>query len=121
MKHAIVLTALLVASPLAAQEGKGDDDREESKLFQIMGWATYGASAGDLITTEYGLANGAVELNPLQQHCITRCAAHALIPPLVNFTTAKLHRAGHEKAALWIRIAVVAGYGYAIAHNLRQF
>jgi hypothetical protein len=26
---------------------------------------------------------------------------------------------GHRKAALWVRIAVTAAYGYAVMHNLR--
>jgi hypothetical protein len=117
MRRAIIIAVLLLASPLAAQE----DERKESKLFRIMGWTTYATSYGDLATTEYGLAQGAVELNPLQRNCLTRATTHLVVPIVVNYTTAKLYRDGHEKTALWIRIAATAGYGYVIAHNLRQF
>ena len=117
MKHAIILAALFLASPLAAQE----DERKESKLFRIMGWTTYATSYGDLATTEYGLAHGAVELNPLQRNCLARATTHLVVPIVVNYTTAKLYRDGHEKTALWIRIAVTVGYSYVVANNLRQF
>ena len=119
MKYAVILFGLLIASPLAAQEQ--DAASKESKLFRVMGWATYGTSAADLATTEYGLAHGAVELNPLQQHCLSRCATHALIPPLVNFTTAKIYHSGHERTALWVRIGVNVFYGAVVVRNLRQF
>ena len=119
MKHVLILVALLAASPLAAQ----DDglERHESALFRVMGWATYAGSAGDMVTTEYGLSHGAVELNPMAQNCLTRCAAHALIPPLVNFTTAKIYHSGHERTALWVRIGVNVFYGAVVVRNLRQF
>ena len=118
MKPSILLASLLLASPLVAQE---DGRRQESKLFRIMGWATYGTSYSDLLTTEIGLANGAIELNPLQRNCLVRTTTHAATSFAVNYTTAKLYHSGHEKTALWITIATAATYGYVIAHNLRQF
>jgi hypothetical protein len=119
MKHAIILSMfLVVAAPALAQQ---EEDGRESTLFRVMGWTTYGTSAADLITTEYGLSHGAVELNPLAKNCLQRCATHALIPPIVNFTTAKLYRSGHKKTALWVRIGVTAMYSFVVVRNLRQF
>jgi hypothetical protein len=93
---------------------------EEGALFQAFGIGMFAASAGDLASTEWGLSQpGIYEANPVVGHRGVRLTAHALVPAAVWFTTKRLHEDGHDRAALWVRIAVTAAYGYAVMHNLR--
>ncbi|MHA2068877.1 MAG: hypothetical protein ACXABY_31325 [Candidatus Thorarchaeota archaeon] len=109
----LTLVFLLLASPVVAEE-------KESKLFRVAGWAVYGVSGGDVISTEIVLSNGGREVNPLMRNRAIRVSSHVLLPLSINSMTADLYRRGNKKGALWIRIALVAGYGYVISHNLRQ-
>ena len=93
---------------------------EEGALFQTFGVGMFAASAGDLVTTEWGLRQpGIYEANPLAGNRGVRLTAHVLVPAAVWWTTKRLHEDGHDRAALWVRIAVTAAYGYAVMHNLR--
>jgi len=93
---------------------------EERALFQTFGVGMFAASAGDLATTEWGLSQpGVYEANPLAGNRSVRFTAHVLVPAAVWWTTKRLHENGHDRAALWVRIAVTAAYGYAVMHNLR--
>jgi hypothetical protein len=95
-------------------------DRNEGALFQAFGAAMFSASAGDLASTEWGIAQpGIYEANPLAGNRGVRLSTHVLVPTAVWWTTKRLHENGHDKAALWVRIAVTAAYGYAVMHNLR--
>ena len=96
------------------------DDWEEGALFHALGVGMFAASAGDLATTEWGLNQpGIYEANPLAGNRGARVSAHVLVPVAVWWTTKRLHKNGHDKTALWVRIAVTAAYGYAVMHNLR--
>jgi hypothetical protein len=96
-------------------------DRDEGALFQVFGAAMFSASAGDLASTEWGLTQpGIYEANPLAGNRGVRLTTHVLVPTAVWWTTKRLHEKGHDKAALWVRIAVTAAYGYAVMHNLRS-
>lgn len=106
---------LLLLAPFAAA-----DEKRESKLFRALGTTTYFVSAGDAVSTELAFANGASELNPLQRNRGARIAAHVAVPVLVNWGTQELADDGHERIALWIRIAMVASYGTVTAINLRN-
>lgn len=98
----------------------GIESGPQGTLFRLLGTTAYFVSAGDYVSTHYALRNGYEELNPLQRNEGARLAAHVALPVLVNWGTAELHKDGHEKVALWIRIGMVAAYGYATAHNLRN-
>jgi hypothetical protein len=89
------------------------------RLYQALGWAAFGGSAGDVLSTEYALSGGGYELNPIQQHRGVRIGSNVAFPFLVNHLTDELRKDGHPKLALWCRVAVVALKGYAIVHNLR--
>jgi hypothetical protein len=96
------------------------DDTQGRVLFQAFGVGMFAASAGDLATTEWGLTKpGIYETNPLATNRGARVTAHVLVPAVVYWTTSKMRKNGHRKAALWVRIAVTAAYGYAVMHNLR--
>jgi hypothetical protein len=96
------------------------DDWDEGALFQAFGVGMFATSAGDLATTEWGLNQpGIYEANPLAGNRGVRVSAHVLVPVAVWWTTKRLHKNGHDKTALWVRIAVTAAYGYAVMHNLR--
>lgn len=131
---ALMLLGLASASPVAAQSRPtpGDpmtpvtevrpqvDVVEEGALFRALGVGMFAASAGDLASTEWGLGRpGIYEANPLASNRNVRLSTHLVVPAAVWWTTKRLHQDGHEKAALWIRIAVTAAYGYAVMHNLR--
>ena len=106
--------------PATDIRGEAADDWEGGALFQAFGVGMFAASAGDLATTEWGLNQpGIYEANPLAGNRGVRVTAHVLVPAAVWWTTKRLHQDGHDKAALWVRIAVTAAYGYAVMHNLR--
>ena len=116
MKRALILSAILFTASTAQAVENGESD-----FFKILGWTTYGVIAGDLASTEIGISQGAIEANPLMRNRAVRISSHAVVAVVANHATARLHRAGHEKMALWMRIAMVAGYGYIISRNMRQF
>ena len=92
------------------------ESEEPFTLFRALGWTTYGVSAADNISTEIALSKGAYEGNPFMRNRTVRIP----YPILINYATEKARQKGHEKVALWMRIALIAGYGYVAAHNLRQ-
>lgn len=100
-----------------AEQGQ---QKEPSKLFRAMGWGVYGSSGADLISTEIALSRGAYEGNPFMRNRPVRISYHIALPIFFNWVTEKDRKNGHEKRALWMRIAFVAAYGYVTAHNLRQ-
>lgn len=110
------LLALVLLSPSAFAQKKNDEDA----LFRALGYGTYVTFGGDAVSTELALANGGSELNPFQDIRGVRIGSHVAVPVLVNYATAELYHNGHKKTALWVRIATVAAFGYATAHNLRQ-
>jgi hypothetical protein len=93
---------------------------ESSALFQISGVGMFALSAADVATTEIGLARGLTEGNPAASNRALRLVQHVAGPAAVYWTTERLRRNGKEKLALALRIALVAAYGYATVHNLRQ-
>jgi hypothetical protein len=103
----------------AATAAPSDEQVEPGRLYQALGWAAFGGSAGDVLSTEYALAAGGYELNPLQQRRAVRIGSNAAFPFATNSLTEELRKDGHPKLALWCRVAVVALKGYAIVHNLR--
>jgi hypothetical protein len=96
------------------------DQVEDSKLYRTLGYLTYVSKAGDFVSTEYGLNNGAVEANPLMQNRGVRLATTVAMPMLVNWGSNEVKKSGHPNGALWMRIAYVALHGFVIQHNLRQ-
>lgn len=87
-------------------------------LFTAMGLGMFAASAGDLATTELGLAQpGITEANPFQRNRIVRLSTHAAVPALLWWTTDRLHARGKTKLALIMRIGFTVAYGYVALHN----
>ena len=113
-KAGLVLALFLLASPVAAQEC------EESGLFRVLGWTTYGVMAGDVVSTDLALSRGGYEMNPLQGNRFVRISSHVAFGLTMNYMSAKVYKSGRKKTALWMRIATVAAFGYATAHNLRS-
>jgi hypothetical protein len=117
---ALFLTLAILVAPMTFAAEDGDEDADKgSRLFQALGYATFAGSAGDLLSTQYGIANGRTELNPFQQHVGARVATTVAFPFVANYLTEELRKDGHPKLALWLRVAVIGLKGYAIAHNLR--
>lgn len=117
MRRALPLLWLfLIAILTFGAAGATAQEREESKAFRVLGWATYGTVAADAITTEIGLCRGAREVNPLQRNRAVRLSTHAAFGIGFNYGTAKLY-ANHPKVALWMRIGAVAFFGFLTAHN----
>jgi hypothetical protein len=93
---------------------------DEDGLFAVFGWSMHVASAGDVATTEWALAQpGFYEQNPLMSHRGVRVAAHVVAPAAVWWASRKVREKGHRRAALLMRIGLTAVYGYAAIHNLR--
>jgi len=105
-------------SARAATAAPGDE--EPGRLYKALGWASFGGAAGDFASTEYALAGGGSELNPLQQYRGVRIGSSVAFPFAVNYLSEELRKDGHPKLALWVRIASLGLKGYAIAHNLRE-
>lgn len=95
------------------------EEREETKLFKVLGLVHYSLQASDVVTTEFGLAHGAEELNPAMQSRAVRLAMKPTVSILSNYSTARLYQS-KPKLALGLRIGMCALYGYAVAHNLRE-
>jgi hypothetical protein len=93
---------------------------ESSAALQISGFGMFAASATDFATTELGLARGLSEGNPVASDRALRLVHHVVGPAAVYWTTEHLRRKGKDKLALTLRIALIAAYGYATVHNLRQ-
>lgn len=98
----------------------GQAEEKPGRLYQALGWAAFGAAAGDFASTELVLAEGGRELNPFMQARGVRIGASVAWAPAMNYLTEELRKDGHPKLALWMRIAVVGLKGYAIVHNLRE-
>ncbi len=121
-----VTTSEAAPSEAEPDRAPAQSEVDESKgqkgqgLYRFFGATMFAASAGDLATTEWGLTKpGLYESNPLATNRNVRVTAHVLVPTVVWWTTNKMRKNGHHKAALWIRIGVTAAYGYAVMHNLR--
>lgn len=102
------------------QEEPAAELEEPSRLYKVMGWATWGGQAGDFASTEYLIENGGYERNPLMRNRGVRIGSVVAFPLVSNYLSEELRKEGHPKLALWMRIAVVGLKGYAIAHNLRE-
>ena len=112
-----MITALLVAPALRAEEPK------KSGLYKALGFALMGTAASDMWSTEMALRSNpnAREANPfMATNTEARIALKASTTALVFVASDRLHKTSHERAALWLRIATVAGDGIVTAHNLRQ-
>ena len=107
MRILTLTLALLTAAPATAD------------LFDAFGLGVYAAKVGDTVSTEIALRRlGTYEANPLMRNRGVRLATTVAAPLLFNCATAHLHET-HPRAALWMRIGVVVGWGYITAHNLR--
>lgn len=91
---------------------------EPGKLFRVMGWATYGTSAADIVTTELSLARGGHERNPYMRNRAVRIGSHIVVPVAVNKATEYIRKKGLPRYALWIRIAAVGMWGFYSARNI---
>jgi hypothetical protein len=122
LRHLLALVLGLSALLSTAAPAAADDDvqvEEPGRLYKALGWAMFPASAGDFASTEYALAGGGSELNPLMQNRGVRIGGSVAFPFVANYLSEELRKDGHPKLALWFRIAVVGLKGYAVFHNLR--
>lgn len=93
---------------------------EKSTLYKAMGIALVGTAASDVISTEYVIRGGGYEMNPVgRTNVYGRTALKSAGTAVVWWWTDRVHRDGHTKAALWMRIAAVSVWGYATMHNIR--
>ncbi len=93
---------------------------EPPPLFRAFGAGMFLGAAGDLATTEWGLAQpGIRESNVLAANRGVRISTHVLAPALVWWTTDEIRKSGHPKLAFALRIGITLAYSYAVAHNLR--
>lgn len=89
-------------------------------LFKFTGAAMFAASAGDILTTEYGLRQpGIYEANAFADNRGLRIATHVVAPAVTWWATEKIHKKGHPELALAIRIGLMVAYSYAAIHNVR--
>lgn len=108
-------------APADVVEHRGDLPLEGgTPLFQISGYGMLVASGTDFATTEMGMAQGLDEGNPLASNRSIRFLHHVVGPAAVWWTTSELQKSGKTKLATTLRIALMAAYGYATLHNLRQ-
>ena len=99
---------------------RADDTEGPSLAFRALGWATVATASTDLLSTQYVLSAGGYERNPLATKGIKgMIVGKAAATVAILYATEHLRKTDHEKAALWVRIATVAVWGYATAHNLR--
>jgi hypothetical protein len=102
-----------------AELGRDSYVGEAPPAFMLFGIAMFGASAGDLASTELALSReGTRELNPMQTRRGIRVASHLAAPALVWWLTERTRRE-RPKLALLMRIGVTVGYSYVVMHNLR--
>ncbi len=98
----------------------GPDATGTDHAFRVAGFGIFAASAGDLVTTEWGLSNTSLqEGNPIATNRAVRVTHHILGPAAVWWTTQHLHRKGKRNLALSLRIALTVAYSYAMTHNVR--
>lgn len=93
---------------------------DDSVWFEASGFGLFAASAADFATTEWGLARGFQEGNPVASQRGIRLVHHVVGPAAVYWATERLQKKGKTKLALGLRIALMAAYSYAAAHNLGQ-
>ena len=117
IQRVILIAFIIVLCVWDAQCGE-----KKSRLYQAMGVVLVGTAAGDLWSTELALRSPDVrEANPFMATSPeARIAAKASATALVFVGSDVLHSKGHPRMALWLRIATVAVWGYATAHNLRN-
>ena len=126
MKRLLLSLLILAPAPVLAQADRPTcgvaDECKESRLFRALGMGVYATKATDAAATEWALRTipGAYEGNPLLQRGEFRVPLQIVVPVVSNELTAKMYRDGHKRKALWIRVGIVAFYGYLTAHNLRQ-
>ena len=89
-------------------------------MWDALGILLIGFSGADLATTEYALTQpGFYEANPLMQERWVRVPVNVGVTGFVYWHTNKLRKTNPKLA--WVyRIAMVAVWGYATAHNLRE-
>jgi hypothetical protein len=113
----VLVLSLFALKGTAAAES--DESPEPGRLYQALGYAMFAGSVGDFASTQHALARGNHELNPLQRDLGVRIGTTVAFPFVANYLSDELRESGHEKLALWMRIALVGLKGYAIMHNLR--
>lgn len=97
------------------------EDGSKSVLFRMAGVGMFTSSIADLGTTEWGLTHATLqEGNPLATDRSVRITHHVVGPMAVWWTTERLHRGGHRKLALALRISLMAVYSYAAVHNAHK-
>ena len=80
-----------------------------------------GTGALDVWSSQRAFANGAREGNPLAPEALgAQVLMKAGMTAGVIWCARALDARGHRKHALWMRIGVIALWGYATAHNLRH-
>ncbi len=89
----------------------------QADWFDIMGKGLYITRAGDVISTEVALSQGAREGNPLMKRRTFRIASLAMAPAIF-YATKRIHRT-RPRLAFWLRVGCVVGWGSVMAHNLR--
>lgn len=96
------------------------DVQQKDRLFKFTGGAMFAASAGDILTTEYGLGQpGIYESNAFADNRGIRIATHVVAPAVTWWATEKIHKKGHPKLAFAIRVGLMVAYSYAAIHNVR--
>ena len=89
-------------------------------MWDALGILLVAFAGADLATTEYALTRpGFYEANPLMQERWVRVPVKVGVTGFVYWHTEKL-RENHPKLAFAYRVMVVAMWGYAVAHNLRE-
>jgi hypothetical protein len=104
----------------AAAQVEVDVPAAGSAAFEMSGVGLFAASAADFATTEWGISRGLHEGNPVASQRGVRLVHHVVGPAAVFWATERLQKSGRTKLALGLRIALMAAYGYAAVHNLRQ-
>lgn len=89
-------------------------------MWDALGILLVGFAGADLATTEYALSQpGFYELNPIMREQWVRISSKVAVTGFVYWHSAKVRKT-NPKLALAYRLAVVALWGYATAHNLRE-
>jgi hypothetical protein len=119
----LIQSCLVLVLPLFALQGtaaaKSDEIPKSDRLYDALGYAMFAGSVGDFVSTQHALARGGYELNPLQRDLGVRIGTTVAFPFVANYLSDELREDGHEKLALWFRIALVGLKSYVIMHNLR--
>lgn len=93
---------------------------DSGPAYRAFGVGMFAASAGDALSTEWGLGRPRVrEGNRLASNRAVRVTLHAVAPALLWYGTEKIRQEGHPRLALWTRIGMTAAYGWVTVHNLR--